>query len=1134
MNKLLQYLINAGDVSHKVLPNMLPKAEEGKEYKGPSIVDYLATKGLSGTKAARKELAKQFGVEDYDYSSGKNLELLEKLRNSGEKLQELKRDFTPVPVDRLEQMYAEKQNKPAAPVKKGLSQAQLDLMMMPSSLQSNLNVPKLSLSNFKPKGSNPLSLDNVSFTGNRSQENVAPVPKVQGRPMVLPPERQTGPMFMGQNWPSQPTPTVIPSEQNSTGRPLVLPPAQNTDFWNVGWNPINGKVEKGLPNTPKKEQPKKLPVAVNYKNITPPPVNAMGIPNISMDQLKDGYEYVSGLFNGLQRKMESMQEEDARSINKVIIPPINNPSPKSNTPLTKKGKTQQVAQPTVPFGYKQLYAVPDVKNPKDSLVSFMNTFDNEGGGRYYIGHKAKEVTDAGAKSRFNNAQGVAHFLRDSDILPGQKITPESWEVSKGYTYHTTSPGKTVSAAGFNEPERYRMLYRPNPNNDGTYLAKYVKNKDISPIREAQLRKEGWGTDFTVNAQHKFSDIAWDKEGPSTGYAAASKWLPLKNGSHTYIPYKNKDGFSRFSGGSGIYLFKDPKTGKQVGVDVSGSVNTIRKIGDELVKTYGIKPEELELAYHDMGSYSAKPKAHGDVLDYNQWLNYNSYNRGFSGAPMVIPKNKYGGIYQDGGEEEEKPKGWFGSIEKDLKNLFGIKDEPRKQVVLTMPQNIKIKDQRKNSLTTGRPLNPNVELLSGEYPSERIHGIVKAAKRYGIDPYTALAIDLQETGLGKRSDAQIGHTLVKESELIPTLMSEEEGQSDPYDYFARAIATKMQYADKLGIKDPLVKLQAYNGLGKVFPKTEKKYHGFEMDSIYGVPLTPAGIDLRQNPLYGKRVSDIRDNVLMKNPDLAYWMRYIKQQGGPIVDPRGQWAHPGKVTRIPSNQITMKDVPYPVYGVGNNGQSQMMYPEQEYNFGGASYVDEYPIMNNGGQMIRRADGSYSRRGLWDNIRENAGSGKKPTKEMLEQEHKIKKAQMGLWNTDKKAWVDSVNNANVGKIDFVQRFFDQKYGSIPTPRDVKGWKPGQRSTHLMAYDPDTRRVYPEVVNVNGKLQYMPGDLGYNYAEDTEQFIKFPTAEQADWYSNSPDSTRGYKMGTGVLRTIPNAKQPLEKKHNIKVNYK
>jgi hypothetical protein len=41
----------------------------------------------------------------------------------------------------------------------------------------------------------------------------------------------------------------------------------------------------------------------------------------------------------------------------------------------------------------------------------------------------------------------------------------------------------------------------------------------------------------------------------------------------------------------------------------------------------------------------------------------------------------------------------------------------------------------------------------------------------------------------------------------------------------------------------------------------------------------------------------------------------------------------------------------------------------------------------KMLKRADGSTSRRGLWDNIRANKGSGKEPTKEMLKQEKKIK---------------------------------------------------------------------------------------------------------------------------------------------------
>ena len=45
----------------------------------------------------------------------------------------------------------------------------------------------------------------------------------------------------------------------------------------------------------------------------------------------------------------------------------------------------------------------------------------------------------------------------------------------------------------------------------------------------------------------------------------------------------------------------------------------------------------------------------------------------------------------------------------------------------------------------------------------------------------------------------------------------------------------------------------------------------------------------------------------------------------------------------------------------------------------------------KMIKRADGTTSKRGLWDNIRANAGSGKKPTAAMLKQEKIIKKKRL-----------------------------------------------------------------------------------------------------------------------------------------------
>ena len=72
-----------------------------------------------------------------------------------------------------------------------------------------------------------------------------------------------------------------------------------------------------------------------------------------------------------------------------------------------------------------------------------------------------------------------------------------------------------------------------------------------------------------------------------------------------------------------------------------------------------------------------------------------------------------------------------------------------------------------------------------------------------------------------------------------------------------------------------------------------------------------------------------------------------QDGAIVDPMGQWAHPGEVTIIPSTDITMEGVDYPVLGISDTGDQQMMYPGEDYQFDG-DYVTEYPMMQDGGWL------------------------------------------------------------------------------------------------------------------------------------------------------------------------------------------
>jgi broad specificity phosphatase PhoE len=130
--------------------------------------------------------------------------------------------------------------------------------------------------------------------------------------------------------------------------------------------------------------------------------------------------------------------------------------------------------------------------------------------------------------------------------------------------------------------------------------------------------------------------------------------------------------------------------------------------------------------------------------------------------------------------------------------------------------------------------------------------------------------------------------------------------------------------------------------------------------------------------------------------------------------------------------------------------------------------------------------------------------------------------------KAWVDSVNNANMDK-DFVQRYYAKN--NPPAPIHLSQTPSGEMSTHYMA-DADNM-VFPTVVNPKtfnpldvytqpGNLQYLdkPGPVvdrktAGDYARRTGEYIDFKNEQDAQWYSNN-----GYKKGTGVLNSIDKGK--------------
>lgn len=132
--------------------------------------------------------------------------------------------------------------------------------------------------------------------------------------------------------------------------------------------------------------------------------------------------------------------------------------------------------------------------------------------------------------------------------------------------------------------------------------------------------------------------------------------------------------------------------------------------------------------------------------------------------------------------------------------------------------------------------------------------------------------------------------------------------------------------------------------------------------------------------GNEVSSISRGRTIRNPDYT-------DNGNSYLQNNNPWE--------PTTRSTLDDIPVyggkttkrPKYQIGGtliNDKQNNMY----FQNGG-----DWGTYEHGGQMIRRADGSYSHRGLWDNIRANKGSGKKPTKQMLEQEKKIR-AEEAKW--------------------------------------------------------------------------------------------------------------------------------------------
>jgi hypothetical protein len=192
---------------------------------------------------------------------------------------------------------------------------------------------------------------------------------------------------------------------------------------------------------------------------------------------------------------------------------------------------------------------------------------------------------------------------------------------------------------------------------------------------------------------------------------------------------------------------------------------------------------------------------------------------------------------------------------------------------------------------------------------------------------------------------------------------------------------------------------------------------------------------------------------------------------------------------------------IAGVNSEQEFYNRYPTEE------SFFQDYPEarqMAKGGEMIRRQDGSYSKRGLWDNIRANRGSGKKPTKEMLEQERKIKAKEMKYGGTNNPGfealpeYVQAKILANMGYGGMTHPFMAEGGPTIPFSNefynnlekeyhDFYNIQPPMRPHNDDGFD----NFYHKKVSPLPKVQYDSGS-GWVSIDDDDHSVTFKKAER------------------------------------------
>lgn len=862
-------------------------AEDGVEYKGPSIVDYLATKGYSGDKAFRKGLAEKYGVEDYNYSAAKNTELLNKLRENDDLLQkEYEQTQTPVPVERIMQM----EQRQAAPVRN------TQPLYRPAFMDQEVPKTKVNFS-LQPK----VVYDKFSLT----PKMVIPMPVTPRRAAVNTPAPVVQPV-------AAPTPQVNiprfdPYSYMTSGvqNPVVAAPPVNTPV------PFNSKTAfnnydpsepfaflKQNPNNLGPYTKENVPVVIpaNKPVVETKKQSAADIKKTTWyEDLYNGFEDAVNKspldFSKMTMAPSGFTPEGAKAMVKdITVRAAGLISPEKGKLVDNYFKRQDLKNNDNLQETKTKFKIPTSGRPAIATGDTINIDKN----RYVIPAMIDlNQTNWDARNRDE--------YKDIDTEAADITTFQSFEKAKDYFAKNAKDANNSTYIGVDAAGKVKVGNKADFLNTDYRITKTFGNKIVDFVDEPN------GSMKLKNSSAKASN----KHLSPVVKVLGDDGKMTEGSMNLLIPKGNRDtkSFGQITGGR--VIFKTPK-GEQF--LVSGSAEDIRNAFKQIK---GDNPY-VEAITLDNGSYAMGLRNKNQKITAKELKDYQGSNTTGSAFLYLKPGN------YSRGTNQVAPQTQFRDVPMNTPNIRTKNDESfKKGHPLTNEQKAIILHHTGYSDTTGvsKGMSKAMQGVNKQFsqPGESSHVVIDFdGTRYNYarpDQVTFHAGKSMMNGRDNVNDFGVG--------------IEFQGDTDKTRLTDKQINSFVEYAgpiikkNKIPLSSIITHKQIRTNYMKANPKDKE---------VLGKP------DVNQIDY---------DRIIKVLKKKGYYA-----QGGPVVvDPMGQWAHPGEVTRIPGSDITMQGVNYPVLGLGSNGKKQMMYPGQDYNFGGAQHVDEYPMMQNGGGLLSR---------------------------------------------------------------------------------------------------------------------------------------------------------------------------------------